>query len=308
MENNWNIGDVLMTLGTGGMYGAMKLAAPSVYGLKAQFEAEKARKLGQVDTEQHQQQMGQVQDYIHGRLADEAEGPLPQGAIEQAMVERPGMAGAAMLQQPKFAQLGANMLQQARGAMKPNQFGGFNTMQDRIKFIADQSKQASTAMQPYRSALTMYDKTASMVNAVGGIENMTGAQDQALVKFAQKMILDSEAVMSDDQRTALQNSGMYNQMEAWAKQAFSKEGAGLGTGAREAIIQMMSQLRGSTMQNLEHERVRFETIAREGRIDPTKIFQRRKFGGTIQTRPTKKKTGPPTGAAPYTGQIIRDAD
>lgn len=310
INNEWNIGDVLMTLGTGGMYGAAKLAAPSVYNLKAQFEAEKARMLGDVGTEQHQQQYQSAQEYIHDRLANEAEGPVSPQGVDKAMVTRPDVAGAAFMQQPQFAQMGASMLQSARGAMKPNQFGGFNSMQDRIKFIADQSKTAATAMQPYRSALTMYDKTAAMVNAVGGIENMTGAQDQALVKFAQKMILDSEAVMSDDQRTALDNSGIPNKLEAWAKQAFTEEGAGLGTGARESIINMMSQLRGSTMQNLEHERVRFETIAAEGRIDPRKIFQRRKFGPTINPRAkkTQKRTGPPAGAAPFTGQIIRDAD
>lgn len=292
-KSDWGGGDILLTLLTGGLYGAAKLAAPSVYDMKSTYEAEKARKLGRVQMDQQREQFGGIMD----RLRPES---IPYQDVPTAIQHNPALRSKfamEMLGSPALSNTGGQLLSNIwnnQAAMQQRQsMGGYADLNQRTSQLRQLAGDANKRLAPHREVLSSYSKLRSIYERAGGnFNNLSGADDQAAIKFVQKMILPNEAVMSDDQIQAVKNSGLWSQVDTWKQWLTENKGAGLGADARYQLYKLAETLRGQATQELDWERQSIDTLGASANIDPAEIYQRRDYGGAIDIKKPVKQPNP----------------
>jgi len=280
-RKEFGIGDVLMTAASGGLWPVAKYGRIALDDMRAERAAmtRQKKRQGIMDAMlgiQNEIAGVQGQDFFTQAAANPA--LQQQFAARMGTVEgyNPSLLGQLMMQQNDL------------GAVKAQRegLGGYQNLKAKIDTQSKLSKDAASEFAPMRASLSSYENLRNIfTKAKGDFENISGADDQAIIKLVQKMILPNEAVMSDDQLTAVKNSGAWSQLEAYKEWLTNNKGAGLGKAARRNLFELANTLRQEQMERLRFARGRHDVLARSAQFEPGDIYQTRQWGNAISIPP-----------------------
>ena len=169
----------------------------------------------------------------------------------------------AQLQQQALYQQQQLQLQQIQ-AQRAQQQQGF----DRAQKLAGR---ADKVLMPIRDALSMYNTTQNMIINTGGFSEMSGADDEALIKAYAKMVLPKEAVMTDDAGRIVMSDN-FDSFIRGLKEKFNVKGQ-LSWQERKSIFDSMTRQAQGKMAEYSAGRQDFERFAQNAMVNPADVLR-----------------------------------
>ena len=130
---------------------------------------------------------------------------------------------------------------------------------------------ADKILAPIRDALGMYNTTQQSIINAGGFTEMSGADDEALIKSYAKMVLPKEAVMTDDAGRIVMSDN-FDSFIRGMKEKFNIKG-NLSWEERKSIFDSMTRLAQGKMSEYSAGRQDFERFSVNAMVNPADVLR-----------------------------------
>ena len=130
---------------------------------------------------------------------------------------------------------------------------------------------ADKVLAPIRDALGMFNTAQNMIIDAGGFANMSGADDEALIKSYAKMVLPKEAVMTDDAGRIVMSDN-FDSFIRGLKEKFNVKGQ-LSWEERKSIYESMMRQAQGKMAEYNAGRQDFERFSHQAMVNPDDVLR-----------------------------------
>jgi len=177
------------------------------------------------------------------------------------MMKQQQQAQMDAIKQQREAQLHQMKVEKHAQDVTQANFGRADTLRD----------DAMKELQPYRESVEIFDGVQNTINARGGFNNMTKADDIQLMKGYAKMLLPREAVMSDDLNVIAQTDSLDSVVRGLMNKV--NMGVALTAPERRQIYDSLYGLGQQRVQNYQQTRQDYEDRSARMGLNPADVLR-----------------------------------